>query len=503
MMRTAAAAAALALSLWSAAAAAQGTLRIGLSADPNMLDPAQSGSVFERVVFSALCDKLIDLDPQLRFVPQLATEWRWGDDGRSLTLRLRAGVTFHDGTPMDAAAVKVNLDRYREARESRRKAEVKSIAAVEVVDPLTVRLVLSQPDAPLLAVLADRAGMMMSPRAIVALGERIHTNPVCAGPFRFVRRVTQEVVELERFPGYWDAGRIHLDRVEYRPIPDGTVRLLNLRAGQLDLIERVTPSDVASVERDRSLKLIAGTAMAFQTLSINVGTGERAKGPLGSDPRVRAAFEAAIDRNVINQVALEGRFVPSNQFEAPDSTYWVSARPVPPRDVAKARALLRAAGHERVAFELAIANSPVERQVAEVIQAMAAEAGFDIAIRAAESASMVAANRRGEFDMSLLIWSGRPDPDGNIAIWLQCDGFVNWGRYCNPKLDEILARARAVTDVAQRQALYRQAASIWMEDRPHVVLYHHRWLWAARANVEGFAAHPDGMMRLQGVRLGR
>ncbi|WP_333672291.1 ABC transporter substrate-binding protein [Elioraea tepidiphila] len=155
MKRTAAA---LALALLATPAAAQGTLRIGLSADPNMLDPAQSGSVFERVVFAALCDKLIDLDPQLRYIPQLATEWRWGDDARSLTLRLRDGVLFHDGTPMDAAAVKVNLDRYREARESRRKTELASVSAVEVVNPLTVRLVLSQPDAPLLAVLADRAG---------------------------------------------------------------------------------------------------------------------------------------------------------------------------------------------------------------------------------------------------------------------------------------------------------------------------------------------------------
>lgn len=501
-MKRTALAAALALS-FATAASAQTTLRIGLSADPNMLDPAQSGSVFERVVFSALCDKLIELDTELRFVPQLATEWTWGEDGRTLTLKLRQGVRFHDGTPMDAAAVKANLDRYREARESRRKTELASVSSVEVVDPLTVRLSLKAPDAPLLAVLADRAGMMMSPAAIASLGDRIHTNPSCSGPFRFVRRVTQEVVELERFAEYWDAGRIHVDRVEYRPIPDGTVRLVNLRSGQLDLIERLAPNDVAAVERDRSLRLIAGPAMAFQTMSINVGAGERAKGPLGSDPRVRAALEAAIDRQVINQVALEGQFIPSNQFEAPNTTYWVSDRPVPQRDVARARALLREAGHQKVAFELAVTNSPVERQVAEMIQAMAAEAGFDIAIRATESAAMVAATRRGDYDAAIAIWSGRPDPDGNIAIWLQCEGFVNWGKYCNPKLDELLARARGITDTGQRRALYREAAAVWMEDRPHLVLYHHKGLFAARAAVTGFAAHPDGLIRLQDVKLAR
>lgn len=500
-MRTALAAA-LALS-FAATASAQTTLRIGMSADPNMLDPAQSGSVFERVVFAALCDKLIDLDADLRFVPQLATEWAWGDDGSSLTLRLRGGVRFHDGTPMDAAAVKANLDRYREARESRRKTELASVASVEVVDPLTVRLALKAPDAPLLAVLADRAGMMMSPAAIASLGERIHTNPSCSGPFQFVRRVAQDVIELERFAGYWDARRIHIDRVEYRPIPDGTVRLVNLRSGQLDLIERLAPNDVASVERDRTLRLIAGPAMAYQTLSINVGAGERAKGPLGSDPRVRAAFEAAIDRGVINQVALEGQFIPSNQFEAPNTTFWAPDRPVPARDVARARSLLREAGHQRVAFELAVPNTPVERQVAEVIQAMAAEAGFEIAIRATESAAMVAATRRGDYDAAIAIWSGRPDPDGNIAIWLQCDGFVNWGKYCNPKLDELLAKARSVTGTEERTALYREAAAVWMEDRPHLVLYHHKGLFASRAAVTGFAAHLDGLIRLQDVKVAR
>ena len=127
MMRTAAASAALALSLLASPALAQGTLRIGLTADPNMLDPAQSSAVVDRVVYAAMCDKLIDLDTKMGFVPQLATAWAWGEDGRSLTLTLREGVTFHDGTPMDAAAVKVNLDRYREVHLGRgRIAEARS-----------------------------------------------------------------------------------------------------------------------------------------------------------------------------------------------------------------------------------------------------------------------------------------------------------------------------------------------------------------------------------------
>ena len=175
-----------------AAAAQAADLRIALNEDPDLLDPAQGGSFVGREVFAALCDKLIDVAPDMKFVPQLATEWSWSSDGKALTLKLRDGVLFHDGTKLDADAVKINLDRYRTDPESRRKGEVKPIANVVVVDPLTVRLELGEPYAPLLAVLADRAGMIMSPKALADLGDKIGTKPVCAGPYRFVERVAQE-----------------------------------------------------------------------------------------------------------------------------------------------------------------------------------------------------------------------------------------------------------------------------------------------------------------------
>ena len=133
------------------------TLRIGLNEDPDALDPARGGSFVGRVVFAAVCDKLVDIDAQNNFVPQLATAWAWSPDNLALTVTLRDGVKFHDGEVMDADAVKANLERYRNATESLRKAELKPVSSVEVVDPHTVRLHLSQPYAPLVAVLADRA----------------------------------------------------------------------------------------------------------------------------------------------------------------------------------------------------------------------------------------------------------------------------------------------------------------------------------------------------------
>ncbi len=486
-----------ALFLAAGPACAAGTLRIGLNEDPDALDPARSGTFVGRIVFAATCDKLVDLDAVNNFVPQLATGWQWAPDDLALTLTLRHGVQFQDGETLDAEAVRANLERYRTAPESLRKGELGPLTAVEVIDTHTVRLRLARPYAPLVAVLSDRAGMMLAPRAMARLGPRIADELPCAGPFKLTERGAQDRIVVDRFPGYWNAASIKLDRIVYQPIPDTTVRLVNLEAGRLDMVERLGPTDVAKVTANPHLRLISTTALAYYTVSINLA----ADGPLAHAPGVRAALEATIDRAALNQVVMDGQFTPSNQFEAPGSRYWNPQRPVPPRDVARARMLLSTAGTPRPTFTLITGNSPVEVQVGEVIQAMAAEAGFDIKLQAMEANALVATTKSGAYQAALVLWSGRADPDGNVAIWLACNGFLNWGKYCNPKFDDVLIQARSVTDVAQRQALYRQLSDIYLEDRPHLVLYHVKWLWGISDKLSGFTPTPDGMIRPQGIRL--
>jgi peptide/nickel transport system substrate-binding protein len=118
-----------------------------------------------------------------------------------------------------------------------------------------------------------------------------------------------------------------------------------------------------------------------------------------------------------------------------------------------------------------------------------------------EAAALVAAAQRGDFEATLNIWSGRPDPDGNIAFWLASDGFLNRGRYANQEVDSLFRQARAMTDQAERQRLYRAAAQIWMAERPFLILYHYRWFWAMRSELQGFEPNPDGIIRLAGLRL--
>src|SRR4029077_20623418 len=173
------------------------TLRIGLAEDPDLLDPTLARTYVGRIVFASLCDKLVDISPELDIVPQLATEWQWTDGSKALVMKLRQGVTFHDGEKFDAAAVKFNIERHLSLPGSNRKTEISAVKAVEIVDDHTVKLVLSAPFAPLLAQLSDRAGMI-SPKAAQAAGDKFASNPVCSGPFKFVERVAQDRIVLER-----------------------------------------------------------------------------------------------------------------------------------------------------------------------------------------------------------------------------------------------------------------------------------------------------------------
>lgn len=487
----------LVLLLGPAATHAGGTLRIGLNEDPDALDPARSGTFVGRLVFAAVCDKLVDTNQTNDFIPQLATSWAWSPDNLALTITLRDGVTFQDGEHFDAEAARINLERYRNAPESLRKGELKPVSAVEVIDPKTIRLRLGQPYAPLVAALSDRAGMMVSPKAIAQMGPHLADELPCAGPFKLTERVAQDRIVVDRFPGYWDAASIRLDRVIYQPIPDTTVRLVNLKAGQLDMIERMGPTDAAAVMSDPKLRLIEQPALAYYTLALNLAEGS----PL-RDPLVREALEASIDRGVLNQVVMDGRFIPSNQFEAPGSRYYNPDRPVPPRDLPRARALLAKAGVPHPAFTITVDNQPVEMQAAQVIQSMANEAGFDVKLVAVEANALVAAAKAGDYHAALALWSGRVDPDGNVSIWLASDGFLNWGKYNSPKFDDILRRARAVTDIPTRQALYRDLTEVYLTDRPHIVLYHLKWLWGLSDKVSGFVPTPDGLIRLRGVAVG-
>ncbi len=318
------------------------TLRVGLQDDPDSLDPATGGTYAGRIVFAALCDKLVDIDANLKIVPQLATEWSWNEDRTALTMKLREGVTFHDGTPFDAEAVKANIERMQTMGESKRKGELSPISSVEVVDPTTVVLHLEQPFAPLLSILTDRAGMMVSPAAATS-ADAFAANPSCSGPYQFVSRQARDTIKLTKYADYWNADQIFYDDVEYRIVPDATVRLARLQAGDLEVAERMAPTDLKVIRDDPKLELYTSPGLAVSHLFVNVG---ESGGALGHSPELRHALELSLDRNVINQVAFNGEFTADNQMITPSSEYHSDAMPMPERDVEKARELIAQSGVE-------------------------------------------------------------------------------------------------------------------------------------------------------------
>jgi peptide/nickel transport system substrate-binding protein len=491
------------LAALAAQAQAPTTLRVGLAEDPDALDPTLARTFVGRIVFSALCDKLFEIDEKLAIVPQLAEKYEWSADNKTLTLKLRPGVTFHDGEKLDAAAVKFSLERHKTMPGSNRRGELAPVASVDVVDPMTVRLNLSAPFSPLLAQLADRAGMIVSPKAAQALGDKFGTRPVCAGPYKFVERVPQDRIVLERFPGYWNKGAVNFDKIVYTPIPDATVRLANLKSGQLDFIERVASSDVEKLQTDKRFKVARITEIGYQGITINVGKSDKAQAnPLGRDARVREAFELSLDRQGLAQVVMDNEAMVGNQWVAPTNVYYAKGLPVPKRDVEKARALLKAAGVTNPSFTLLTPTTSDAQRLALVIQAMARDAGFDVKIQAAEFATSLNMADKGDFEAYVLAWSGRADPDGNLFSFHGCKQPLNYAGYCDAETDNLLAQSRSLRDVAERKKVFDQIAARVMKERPIVYLYHRNWLWAYNTKLAGVRPIPDGLLRVQGLKMG-
>jgi peptide/nickel transport system substrate-binding protein len=500
ILRLMVAAAALLLSL-ETGASAQTTLRIGLAEDPDILDPTMARTYVGRIVFAAFCDKLFDIDEKLNIVPQLALSHETSPDGKEVTIKLRPGVKFQDGEPLDAEAAKFSLQRHLTMQGSFRKPELAALDHVDVVDPLTLKLVLKSPFSPLIAQLTDRAGMMVSPKAAKAEGDKFGLHPVCAGPYKFVERVQQDRIVFEKFADYWNKDNIFIDRVVFLPIVDATVRLANLKSGGLDLIERVLATDIKDVRADSRLKLSTAIELGYQGITLNVGN-DRSKGTLSQSAKVRQALDWSIDREAINQVVFNGEFKPGNQWVNPDHPYYQNSFPIHPRDVAKAKALLKEAGvTPPVAVDFMVPKGAETEGVAQVVQSMAAESGFDMKIRVTEFATSLKQAEAGEYQAYMLAWSGRIDPDGNCYVFLHTGGPQNNSAWSNAEADKALDEARLVTDMAQRKAIYEKLTKLELEDEAILYLYHRRILIAHTTKLDGYKQMPDGLVRVVGLKL--
>jgi peptide/nickel transport system substrate-binding protein len=486
-----------------------GTLRVALSAEPDKLDPTLARTLVGRTVFNAICEKLYDVNPKLELVPQLAAALpEFSADGKTVTIKLRTGVKFADGTVLDADAVKTSLDRHMNLSGSARKSELSSVDSVAVTDPSTVMFKMKQPNVALTAVLADRAGMIMSPAALKASGDSFATNPVCVGPFKFATRVAQDRIEVVKDLNYYDAGKVHLDRVVYRIIADATTRFNNLRSGDVDVLDTVAATDVDALKADSALRLLSSDSLGYQGITVNLGNvngvGKPAgllaspyAGPLAADRRVRQAFELSLDRAAINTVVFRGQFSPACGPISPASPFTSDAvQACPKHDPAAARRLLADAGATvPVKVSMVLANTPEERRLGEAIQAQAKEGGFDVELQPTEFSASLDQTDAGKYQMFRIGWSGRVDPDGNIANFVRSQGSQNICGYANRDVDDLIDQARATPDVGKRRDLYGQVITKLHEDAPLIYLYRAKNLTGVSGKVVGVQMYGDGIIR--------
>jgi peptide/nickel transport system substrate-binding protein len=490
-------------------ARAGGTLRVALSAEPDVLDPTLARTLVGRTVFAAICEKLYDVDSSLTLVPQLASALpEFSADGLSATIKIRTGLKFADGTALDAAAVKTSLDRHMTLEGSARRSELSSVNGVDVVDPATVTLRLKEPFTPLTAILADRAGMIMSPQALSAGDEQFGTNPVCVGPFKFSSRIAQDRIEVVKDPNYYDASKVFLDQVTYVIIADATTRFNNLRSGDVEVLDTVAAIDVDALTADANLQLISSDSLGYQGITINLanvnGVGQPPgtlaaplAGPMAADPRVRRAFEMSIDRAAINEVVFRGKFTPAcGPISAASPFSSEAAQKCGTHDPAGALRLLGDASVTTpLKVSMVIGNTPQAALLGQAIQAQVKEGGFELELVPTEFAASLDQTDSGDYQMFQIGWSGRVDPDGNIANFSRTAGSQNVSGYSNPSVDALIDQARAEPDVAARRDLYGRVITQLNQDLPIIYLYRQKNFTGVARTVVGVQVYGDGLLR--------
>jgi len=476
-----------------------GTLQVGIQGDVTTMDPHMSTSAVDRDVYYQIYNGLVSLDPNLNILPELAERWETPTP-LAYVFHLRGGVKFHDGTDFNADVVKWNVERMlNPATGSIRRSELGSVKSVTVLDSHTVRFDLKEPDAALLATLTDRAGLMVSKAAVERLGRDYARNPVGTGPFQLAEWVKDDHVRLKRFPGYWRKDRPYLDEIVYKPIPDHTVKLTALRTGTLDMIDELPPKDVAPMKAYPKLKVLETPGLGYRRIELNSSR------PPFTNKSLRQAVAWGINREAIHRAVFFG-------------TGAVAQGPIPPRswafetlsgygnvpDLAKAKEKLAEGGQPNgFKFVVNIVNTPVALKMAQIVQDNLKKVGIEMDIALLEVGAWIEKRKAGQFDGSEALWSGRPDPDGNTFSHLTTGGANNWGKYSNPKLDELLQQARSSPNQADRKRFYGEAVRILIEDSPLVFLHHDAWTKAWDEKVQGYVEIPDGRMRLERVWLSK
>jgi peptide/nickel transport system substrate-binding protein len=471
-----------------------GTLKFALNSDIIGIDPHGGSAGVDRNVYTSVYNGLVAPDKNLNIVPDLAESWTTPDP-TTYIFKLRPNVKFHDGTACDANAVKQNFDWILDpANASPRKPEIDDIDQVSVVDPLTAKITLKSPFAPFLSIISDRAGYIVSPTARAKFGKDYTRNPVGTGPFQFVEWVKDDHATFKRYADYFESGIPYLDQITYRPIPDLSVGLTELKTGNVDFLYSVDPKDVPDIKSTPNLVYLEGPGVGYQGLWINT-----AKGPL-TNKSLRQAVNLAVDREALLAAVYFGiGQIAAGPIPPGLTNFFDSSVPYVKRDLAAAKQKLSEGGQPN-GFSMVLkaqSGSPVQDKITQLVQAQLGEIGIQVQIQTVEFGALLNAGDQGDFDALSLGWSGRIDPDGNIEPIFQTKGAFNYGKYSSQTVDDGIVKERQAADTATRKQIFLQIQQNINDDAAYVFTYFPPTVFAASKSLQGFQITPDGLMRFK------
>ncbi|HUM16862.1 MAG TPA: ABC transporter substrate-binding protein [Candidatus Nitrosotalea sp.] len=489
------------------------TLVVGLVAEPVALDPAQVTDLNSTRVGRRVVETLVAFaDESTQIVPGLAESWTISKDGLSYTFKLRKGISFHDGTPFNAQAVKFSIERQFNPEHPANKLGkypfaayfFGNVKAVEVMDDSTVRFVLKEPRASFLAILVAPAASIVSPTAAMKSAQDYAVTPVGTGPFKFVAWDRGQRVVLEKNPSYWRFP-VKVDRVIYRSITEDQARLTELLTGGVDLIVGTPPDFVAQLENHPKVTLQKQVGAHVWYLGFN-----NTKKPF-DDKRVRQALNYAVNKDAIVRDVLKGTGSLSRGPVLPGTWGADPTLRAYPYDPEKAKKLLAEAGFPNgFATTLWVPESGSGMQspvaMSTVIQSNLKAVGVNVAMQTMEWGAYLAKLRTKEQDLFALSWmAGNEDPDMVMYPLLHSSQWTpsgpNRALYKNEKYDELLHQARLTTDQARRADLYRQAQKLLVEDAPWIFIDHEIQTAAHNKRVQGFKLHPSFDLRVETISL--
>jgi len=496
---------------WIRATSAQAarTVTIGLYADAVTLDPFDTNDNLSLAIEREVYDGLLGFTPDYKVKPELATSWEASKDAKTFTFHLRPNVKFHDGTPLNAAAVKLNFDRARDPASKLVKVSLyEPVSSIDVVNDTTVRFNLKAPFGAMLYNFAHPSSRIISPAAIAKGESYIARNMVGSGPFRFVSWAPGQQIVLERNPDFWQSGQPQVDRLIIKPVAEDASRVAMLLSGDAQFVYPVPGVQVDAVSKAPGVTVQKRWSIYSYWLAMNC------QHEPFRDVRVRQALNYAVDKQAIVKVILRDFGRPLDGPFSPGVAGYSPVQPGGwPYDVAKAKALLSEAGFPK-GFEttLWLGNQTETLRAGEALQQMLAKVGVTVRMDPMEAGTLSQARFRpfadNQSQMNLTGWSpSTGDADWALRPLLASHSWppvlFNIAFYKNPQVDSALEAALATADQPARDKIYADVSRVIWNDAPWVFLYNPQILAGVRNGTTGVWAMADGTCDFREAALAR